>query len=125
MSNKKTILVVDDEQDLRDALSAAFEDEGFIVLKAADGQSGLDSALEHKPDLIMLDLKMPNIGGLEVLKQLRADEWGQNARVMILTALDDMQSISQALDQGGLEYLVKTDWKLEEIVQKVKKRLGE
>ena len=124
MSDKKTILIVDDEQDLRDTLGAAFEEEGFLVLKSEDGQTGLASAFEHKPNLILLDLKMPNMGGLEVLKQLRADEWGKGAKVMVLTALDDMQSISEALDQGGLEYLVKTDWKLEDIVEKVKQRLG-
>lgn len=125
MSDQKTILVVDDDQELRDTLSEAFENEGFLVLKAADGQSGLGSAFEHKPDLIMLDLKMPNIGGLEVLKQLRADEWGQNAKVMVLTALDDMTSISETLNQGGLEYLVKSDWKLEDIISRVRSRLEE
>jgi len=124
-TKKKTILVVDDEKDLRDALSTVLIDEGFEVLTAEDGREGVSSAFRHHPDLILLDVVMPNLGGLEALKELRADEWGKDVKVIVLTVLEDMENISEVVEHGGLDYLIKTDWKLEDIVKKIKDRLGE
>ena len=121
---KKTILVIDDESDLRYALSAALTDSGFNVLTAADGDEGLKMAFEHKPDLILLDLVMPKLDGYAVLDRLRGDEWGKDANVFLLTVLEDIDSVTKAVEHGGLEYFVKTDWRLEDIVKKVKEKLG-
>lgn len=123
-AEKKTILVVDDEKDLRDALVTILSDEGFNVLTAQDGDEGLQMAFEHKPDLILLDLVMPKLDGYAVLDRLRADEWGKDANVFLLTVLDDIDSVTRAVEHGGLEYFVKTDWRLEDIVKKVKEKLG-
>ena len=123
-AEKKTILVVDDEKDIRDALSTILTDEGFNVLTAADGDEGLKMAFEHKPDLILLDLVMPKLDGYAVLDRLRADEWGKNANVFLLTVLEDIDSVSKAIEHGGLEYFVKTDWRLEDIVKRIQEKLG-
>lgn len=122
---KKTILIVDDEKDLRDALSTAFRDEGCETLEAENGEEGLSAALEHKPDLILLDIVMPKLNGLDMLEKLRGDEWGKNAKVVLLTVLEDVGTVSRAIEKGGYDYFVKTDWDLKDIVQKVKERLGD
>lgn len=124
MSNKKKVLIVDDEQDLRDAVRDALSDEGFEVVEAHNGEVGLSVALEEKPDLILLDLMMPEINGIGMLSRLRQDPWGKNVTVILLTALEDANSIAQAVEAGGDDYLIKPNVKLEEIVHKVKQHVG-
>ena len=121
--SKKTILVAEDEADLREALFTILTSEGFEVLLAEDGEQALDLAFKNKPDLILLDMIMPNVDGHGVLDKLRNDEWGKNVKVIVLTALSDLNSLSKTLEHGGLEYLVKTDWKLEDIATRVRQRL--
>lgn len=123
-TQKASVLVVDDEKDLREALSAALSYEGINVLTAEDGEAGLRVALSEKPALILLDITMPKKDGLEVLKDLRADEWGKEVKVIVMTAHDDMGKIAEVLEAGGDEYVVKTDVSLAEIVAKVKAKLG-
>lgn len=122
-AEEKTILVVDDEKDVRGALTTILKDEGFKVIEAEDGDAGLRLAFEHRPDLILLDIVMPKLDGFTVLARLRADEWGEEANVFLLTVLEDIESVSKAIEHGGLEYFVKTEWRLEDIVAKVKKKL--
>ena len=121
---KKKILIIEDETDLREAIKTALSYEQFIVCTAKDGEEGIEVALREKPDLIILDLLMPKVDGLAVLKALRADEWGREVKVIVMTALDDMEKISEVIDAGGDEYIVKTDITLNAVVDKVKKKLG-
>lgn len=121
----KTILVVDDEKDIRSGIVMALEHEGYVVLTAGDGQEGLDIAFEKKPDLIFMDIKMPNLDGLEALSRLRTDDWGKEVPVIMMTMLDDLELMADAVEKGGDEYVLKSDINLEMIVEKVKKRLGE
>ena len=125
-TNQKTILVAEDEVDLREALVSALTAEGFRVLPAADGEEALNLALSEHPDLIMLDLHMPNLDGHGVLKGLRKDEWGKNVYVIVLTAFSDVENMSNTVMEGGvnMEYLVKTDWRLEGVISKIKEKLG-
>ena len=124
ITDKKTILVVDDEKDLRDAIATALSYEGFEILTAADGEEGLACALEKQPDLIFLDIMMPKMDGVELLKQLRADSWGKKVPVIVMTAIDSMEKVAEVLEQGGNEYLTKSSITLSAIVQKAKDRLG-
>lgn len=121
----KHILVVDDEQETRTALAQALRNEGYDVTEAADGEEGLRCALEVKPDLMLLDIVMPKVNGLYMLQRLRADEWGKSARVMMLTVREEMEGLSKAMELGALDYLIKTDWKLHEITEKVREKIGE
>ncbi len=125
-TNNKTILVAEDEPDLREALVTALSDEGFRVLAAADGEETLNLAFVEHPDLIILDLHMPKLDGHGVLKGLRQDDWGKTVHVLILTAFSDIESMSNTVMEGGInmEYLVKTDWKLADVVNKVKEKIG-
>ena len=118
------ILIVDDEKDLAEAISTALSYEGYQTLKAHDGEEGLKMALEEKPDLIFLDIMMPKMDGIAVLKALKEDEWGRTAKVIIMTVLDDMDKIAEVTEQGGEGYILKSDITLEKIVEKTKETLG-
>lgn len=124
-SERKKILIADDEQDLREALFTIFAASGFEVLVAADGEEAVEKALAEKPDLLLLDLMMPKMTGQEVLDRLRDDEVGKDIKILILTAVSDLESLSAILERGGYDYLVKSDWKLEDIVGKVREKLAE
>jgi len=123
--NKKSILVIDDAGSLRDAIETALTYEGFKVYTAEDGEEGLKLAFEHKPDLIFLDIIMPNIDGVEVLNQLRADEWGKDADVVVMTVVDDVEKIAEVLQKGGNDYMLKTEVSLRSIIEKAKEKLGD
>ncbi len=122
-TKQATVLVIDDEADLRDALKTALEYQNFLVHTAEDGEVGLKTALELKPDLILLDITMPKMDGVAVLKALRQDEWGKEVKVIVMTALDDLSKVAEVVEAGGDEYLVKADSTLQSIVEKVKEKL--
>ena len=124
-SEKKTILIVEDEISLRRALEDKFSKEGFDVLTAQDGEEGLDIAIRKQPDMILLDIIMPKMDGLTMLSKLHEDAWGKMAKVIMLTNLSDAESVGDSLTHGAYGYLVKTNWTLEEIVAKVEMRLAE
>src|SRR6185436_7905448 len=119
-----TILVVEDEAPTALALCDKLEHEGYKVLKAGDGQSGLDVALKEHPELILADLKMPVMGGMEMIRQLRTDPWGKDAKVIILTNMSDVSKIEEAMVHGAFFYMVKGDSSMNDIVDKVKIQLG-
>ncbi|MBI3485523.1 response regulator [Candidatus Daviesbacteria bacterium] len=123
MENQKKILVVEDEQILRQALIGKLTHEGFSVQMASDGEEGLRSALSEHPDLILLDIVMPTMDGVTMLKKLREDDWGQKANVIILTNLSDAEKMEESLKAGVHDYLIKADWKLEDLVEKIKIKL--
>lgn len=121
---KKTILVVEDEKALRGALSEKLKRAGFFVLEAKNGKEGLEIALREHPDLILLDIMMPVMNGMEMFKKLRQNEaWGLSVKVIMLTNLNDPESIAGAMEQGSYDYFVKSDWKIEDLVVKVKESL--
>ncbi|MFZ3099762.1 MAG: response regulator, partial [Minisyncoccales bacterium] len=99
--------------------------EGFAVLEAKNGKEGLEMALSAHPDLILLDIVMPVMDGMTMLQKLREDAWGAKAKIFMLTNLSDMNKVADAIMQGSYDYLVKTDWTLEDIVDRIGKKLGE
>lgn len=118
------ILIVEDELPLLKVLTDKFTAEGFTVIQAKDGSEGLAVALKEHPDLILLDIIMPVMDGMTMLKKLREDNWGQNAPVVMLTNLSDSKNVSDAIARGIGDFLVKSDWTLEDLLTKVKSRLG-
>lgn len=120
----KTILIIEDEISLLKALEDKFTFEGFDVLTARDGEEGLEAALKSRPDMILLDIIMPKMDGLTMVRKLREDEWGKTAKIILLTNLSSTDAITEALQHNVFDYLVKTNWKLESIVIKVKTLLG-
>ncbi|MBZ9578556.1 response regulator [Patescibacteria group bacterium] len=119
----KTILVVEDDVSTLRALVDTFTSEGFHVLKAKNGEEGLKLALKEHPDLILLDIIMPKMDGMTMLKKLRKDEWGKNVRVVILTNLSAAEKTAEALESRVYDYFIKTNWTLEKLVKRVKERL--
>jgi len=122
---KKIILIVEDETDMREAIASALENEGFYVLKASNGQDGVQKAIEFEPDLILLDLLMPIMDGQTALKTIRETEWGQNAKIIILTAMDDIANLGGAYEVGVSGYITKSEVSLADLVYKVKEVVGE
>jgi DNA-binding response OmpR family regulator len=120
----KTILIIDDEPSLTDAISSALEYESFSVLIANDGETGLQTAFDKRPDLILLDLRMPDMDGIEVLKRVRANEWGKHARVVMMTAAGDTERMADAVEYGVDSYILKSDLQLQELVERVKEKLS-
>lgn len=121
---KKILLIIDDEIVVKEALTSQFDKREFEVLTASDGEEGLKTALEHHPDLILLDLVMPKMDGMTMLTKLRQDKWGTNAKVIILTNLGEAEKVAEAVSRGTYEYLLKVDWNIADVVDKVKKTLS-
>ena len=119
-----TILVIDDDIDLQTVLKESLMSAGFEVETASNGREGLEKAIEIKPNLILLDLVMPIMDGWEFLEKIGDDKWGQNAKIIILTNADDIDSLSRAIEEKGFEYLVKTEWKIGDVVEKIRTTLG-
>lgn len=107
MSDKQTILVVDDEQDLLDLIEYNLKKEGFDVLKAEDGKEGLAVAREHDPDLVLLDIMMPKMDGLEVVEVMRDDNQLKRIPIIFLTARGDEKTEVEGLNKGGDDYITK------------------
>lgn len=121
MKQKKKILIVEDEAPLSRALKDKFESEDFEVMVAENGAVGLETALKELPDMILLDIAMPVMDGLEMLKLLKETETGKKIKVIILTNYGDMDKFVLAKDLGADDYLVKADWGMADIVARVNK----
>lgn len=103
----RTILAVDDEQDLLDLIDYNLKKNGFDVLLAQDGKEAIKKAREHHPDLILLDIMMPEMDGLETVEALRRDEQLNKIPVIFLTARGDEKTEVAGLDKGGDDYITK------------------
>jgi DNA-binding response OmpR family regulator len=121
----KKILFIEDEQTLQKTLSDILTKEGYKVLNSLDGESGLRLAVKEMPDLILLDLILPRFTGFDVLKELRANPKTKNIPVIILTNLEEAKDVEKALSLGATTYLVKAGYSLKDVVEKVKKAIGE
>ena len=102
-----TVLVIDDEKDLLELVRYNLEKEHLDVITASDGQSGLEIGLKHKPDLVLLDLMMPGMNGLEVCKQLRSDARTSRVPIIMLTAKAGETDKIVGLEMGADDYITK------------------
>ncbi|MCC7160326.1 response regulator [Candidatus Nomurabacteria bacterium] len=124
--NKK-VLIIEDDDALRKVLKDKFTLEGFDVLEAKNGEEGLENANSLHPDIILLDIVMPKMDGLTLMKKLRAqNEWGKNVPIIMLTNLGaDDEKINWAIAENEpAYYLVKADYSINDLVDKVKERLS-
>ncbi len=118
----KNILVVEDDAVLAGMLKQSLEGAGFRVAHGKNGEEGRALAMEGTPpDLLIVDIDMPKMDGVTMLKMLRAK--GLTAPAFMLTNFNQAEHVADAAEAGALEYLVKADWDLNEIVEKVKARL--
>ena len=121
--SSKKILVVEDDRVLRRVIMDNLKVENFIVFEAEDGSDGLAVALKEHPDLILLDVVMPRMDGIAMLEKLRQDEWGRAATVIMLTNLSEADKIAKATASGVSDYLIKADWDIVGIIDKVKDKI--
>ena len=119
----KHILIIEDEADIREALLETVTEAGFKVSVAENGAIGLQKAITEKPDLILLDLKMPVMDGHTTLGKLREDAWGKNAKVIILTSMDDVRNIASSYENTISDYIIKGHTSLADVLQKVRVHL--
>ena len=116
----RSILIIEDESALQKTIGDALSQEGFSILSALDGEAGLRLATEKRPNVILLDLILPKANGFDVLKSLKEQEATKDIPVVVLTNLESMEDIQKALDLGAMTYLVKSNYTLQEVVEKVK-----
>ena len=121
-SMSPTILIIDDEQIITRALSRAFQKEGFQVIIACDGQEGLQKIKEQNPSLILLDIIMPKLSGLELLEHLRQSQI--TTPVILMTAYGDAKTAARAKELGISAYLTKPFSNIDDILSIVKKCLS-
>ena len=104
---KETILVVEDEEDIRELLKYNLEKEGYQVFGAATGEEGLRAVRDRRPDLILLDLMLPGLDGLEVCRRIRGEAQTQHLPIIMLTAKGEEADIVTGLELGADDYIVK------------------
>lgn len=122
--NKKTLIaLIEDDAIILKVLTNALKVEGFDVMIAKDGEEALVKIISDHPDLILLDFLLPKINGIDVLKKLREDSWGKDARVIVLTNVKDSEYLASTLEMGTYDYLIKSDWTIENVIKKVKEKL--
>ncbi|MBC8464879.1 MAG: response regulator [Parcubacteria group bacterium] len=123
-TTQKKILVVEDEKPLRRAVCDTLIHEGFVALEAKDGQEGVTQAITHKPDLILMDILMPNMDGRAALKEIRANPATEQIPVVMLTNMSDMSYVAEVTSYPKVDYLVKSDWSITDVLGKIRQMLG-
>lgn len=117
MEDGKTLVIVEDEPILLKALNIELLSSGFKIFSASDGQSGLDLIKEKKPQLVLLDLMLPKLNGFEVLRKLKEDAATKDLPVIILSNLSQEEDKKKAMDLGAVNFFVKSDTDLGELVK--------
>jgi two-component system, OmpR family, alkaline phosphatase synthesis response regulator PhoP len=126
MQQHKIILLVEDEVPMLNVLNDTLTQNGFQTIKANNGEQGLALALEEHPSLILLDVFMPKMDGLQLMDKLREDEWGKTVPVIVLTNIspDTDETLQAIIKNQPAYYLMKADITLEDIVSKIKEVLS-
>lgn len=118
------ILVVDDETDLLIIAQTALQTEGYVVETASNGAAGLAAARRQRPDLILLDVMMPDLSGFDVLRELKADEGLATVPIIMLTGISEKSKIQEALD-SGIDYYIVKPFDFDDLLRKVGQALEE
>jgi CheY-like chemotaxis protein len=121
---KPKVLVVDDEEYLRDAYKELLEGDGFEVLTANNGQEALLSAQEHKPDAIILDVMMPVMDGMQVLEELNKNELTKKIPVVVLTNAGNIENMESAKYHKAFRFLIKSNIIPDEVVKSARDAVG-
>ena len=124
MANKK-ILIVEDEDSIRNALKDRFAQEAEIIfIQASNGVDALLMAEKEKPDMILLDVLMPKMHGIDMLKTMKSKDWGKSIPVVLLTNYENDPKVVEAVGSGLCQMLVKGKVSLDVVVEKVRETLG-
>lgn len=123
MLRKKKILFVEDEEALQTSLTSALREAGYTTVSAYDGEAALTLAEREQPDLILLDIILPRRSGFEVLEELKSNEATQRIPVVVLTNLERISDVERMLSLGATNYLVKANYKIPDILMKIRQIL--
>lgn len=116
----KNILIIEDDRFLRELITQKLVKEGYEISEAIDGEEGIKKIKEKKPDLILLDLILPEIDGFEVLSKMREDPALAQIPVIILSNLGQKEDVERGLKLGAVDYLIKAHFTPGEIIEKIK-----
>ena len=119
----KKILIIEDEISILNGISDKFTHEGFEVFKAENGQEGLDLAIKDHPDFVIVDNLMPTTDGFYFLENLRKDQWGKDAKVIMWSNSHDSNTISRAKKLGAVDFMIKSEWEYRDVVKKVREAI--
>jgi len=117
----KKVLIIEDDAFFRELISKKVTESGFEFMSAVNGEDGVKKVEKDKPDLILLDLLLPNMDGFEVLSRIRQESGSSDTPVIILSNLDRKEDIDKGLKVGANDYLIKSQIDIDEIVEKIKK----
>ncbi len=115
-----TIVVAEDDKLISNSLCEALKTAGFNPVPAYDGEESVAKCKEIVPDLVLLDIMMPKLDGISVLWELRANPTTAKVPVVVLTNIGDVETISKIVEAGAVDYLLKSDQSVDDIIQKVK-----
>ena len=115
---KKKILIIEDDRTIANTLAQILSSK-YQVLLAETGAAGLTLASEQSPDLIILDLILPDQTGFAVLHQLQQNKATEHSRVVVATNLSDAETVSKIMAAGGRDYIVKSDWSIDAVAKKI------
>lgn len=124
-ADSPVVLVVEDDVSMLKILSDMLQQIGLRVIEAKNGKDGLQLALTQRPALVLTDNFMPIMNGLDMVVEIRKDPvWGATVPVVVMTNVNDMNAVNKALATTGVDYLMKSEVQLDQIVATVKQRLG-
>lgn len=118
---KKRLLIVDDQFGIRILLNEIFQKEGYDTFQAANGVQALNLVENERPDLVILDMKIPGMDGLEILKRVK--KMDQTIKVIIMTAYGELDMIQEAIENGAITHFSKP-FDIDEIIEAVKKEIS-
>ncbi|MBU1164766.1 response regulator [Patescibacteria group bacterium] len=118
LSKGKKILIIEDEIAFVKSLDSVLSKK-YVIVSAENGKEGFKKAKKLKPDLIMLDMILPDCNGIEVIRKLKNDKTTRDIKVVVLTSLGDADNISKVIQVGCQDYIVKADFSLNEILNKI------
>jgi len=116
---KKSVLVIEDSLYLAESLADMININGHEAILAPNGREGVKLALDRHPDLILLDIRLPDIDGYEVFRIIRENDWGSKAKVLILTASESIDNISKNIDLPKDSILFKPEWSVMDLMKKI------
>lgn len=118
------IAIIEDDPVINQMYRMKFEADGFNVRMASDGERGVAMVKEFQPDIILLDLQMPHMNGAEALEKIRAEPWGEDIPVLILTNLGEEEAPESLKNLSISSYIVKASFTPKQVVARVKETLG-
>jgi len=119
-TSQKNILIIEDDEFFRELISKKLISNGFNVSEAVDGKKGIDKVKELKPDLVLLDLLLPDVDGFTVLSKMKEDAEISKIPVIVLSNLDSKEDVEKVLKLGASDFLIKSRFDLDEIIIKIK-----